>query len=166
MNLTITVEGIDEQIKGLEYVERGLVDFRQLGAWRAVAKVFYRIVARLFDSEGSTGKEGKWAPLSPKYAAIKRARYGDQGILTASGSMRRSLTDSNAENAVYDESPLELVLGTRDPKARYHQTGTRKMPKREIIGFTDQQEKELLEPVYQKLDQLIDNAKLRHLRGF
>lgn len=165
MNLTIEIEGQKELGQSFEYVRKGLVDFRQLGTWRAVAKEFYKILKAQFSSEGSAGKSGKWAPLKPKYAAIKRARYGDQPILSATGKMRRSLTD-NAENSVYQETANDLTIGTKDPKAGYHQRGTSRMKQREILSFTADQEKQLVAPIYQKLRQLIANAKLRESRGF
>jgi phage gpG-like protein len=166
MKLTITVEGVDEQIKGLEYVERGLVDFRQLGAWKAVASEFRKIEKEQFDSQGSKGASGKWAPLKTGYAAIKSARYGQQPILQASKKLYRSLTSEGAEGAVYEESATELTLGTSIPYAGHHQKGTRKMPAREVISLTRDQQQRLVQPVHEKLKQLIANARLRDLRGF
>lgn len=163
MKFSIEVEGAKDLKHSFEYVEKGLTDFRQLGAWKGVAREFYKILKQQFSSEGGAGKSGKWAPLTPKYAAIKSKKYGDQGILVATGAMRRSLTEQGSANSVYEESATDLVIGTTDPKARYHQFGRKK---REILSFTDEQEKQLVQPIYQKLNQLIANAKLRDIRGF
>lgn len=162
MNLTITIEGAEELKHSFDYVKEGLVDFRQLGTWKAVAREFYKIIKAQFDSEGGTGKSGKWAPLTPKYAAIKAKKYPGGSILVATGAMRSSLTSGGA-NSIYEETAQELTIGTSDPKAAYHQRGKKK---REIFSMTDDQEKQMIAPIYQKLNQLIANAKLRDIRGF
>jgi len=166
MNLTITIDGAKELGDDFEYVRRGLVDFRQLGTWKAVASNFRKIEKQAFDSEGGTTKSGKWKALKPKYAAAKLKRWGPVPILTASGDLYRSLTQEGAKDAIYQETAQELVIGTSDKKAGYHQSGTSRMPKRSPIDFTPEQEKEMVQPVYDKLKQLIDNTKLRDKRGF
>lgn len=166
MKLEITVEGVSDVIDRFNYIERGLVDFRQLGAWKAVASEFRKIEREQFDSQGSKGESGKWAPLSPKYAEVKQKKYGSVPILQASGKLYRSLTVEGAEGAVHEETALELTLGTRDPKAAYHQTGTRKMPAREPISMTREQRERMVQPIHDKLKQLIANARLRDVRGF
>lgn len=162
MNFTITIEGAKELKHSFDYVEQRLVDFRQLGTWKAVAREFYKIIKAQFDSEGGSGRSGKWAPLTPKYAAIKAKKYPGGSILVATGALRASLT-SGGPNAIYEESSQELTIGTKDQKAGFHQYGRKK---REIFSFTDEQNKQTVEPIYQKLNQLIANAKLRDIRGF
>lgn len=161
--LTIEAKGVKELGEKFEYVRRGLVDFRQLGTWKAVAAEAYKVIESIFANEG--GASGQWAPLKPKYEAIKRAAYGDQPILTASGVMRRSLTSSNAPGSVYSESKDEVVIGSTDKKVPFHQYGTSRMKKRPIFDFSAAHKEQMTEPIYRKLKQLIANARLREARG-
>lgn len=166
MRVTVTVEGVDAQVGKLNYLARNVADYRQLGAWDGVQAEFYRIEKEQFSSEGAAGRSGRYAPLSSTYAERKTKKYGPQPILTASGQMRDSLTRATAKNAVVEKTAQELVLGTTDPKAAYHQRGTSKMPKREVISFSDEQKARLVRPIEMKIRQLLDNAKLRDIRGF
>jgi phage gpG-like protein len=161
----IEIEGMADLLARFKGVEEGMLDFRQLGAWRAVASEFRKIEKEQFDSEGSKGESGKWKQLSPKYAIRKLAKWGDVPILQASGKLYRSLTQENAEGAVYEETAQELTLGTSIPYAAYHQRGGR-VPQREPISLTREQKDRLMQPVQDKLRQLIANAKLRDLQGF
>lgn len=72
-----------------------------------------------------------WAPLSPAYAARKAARYGHRPVLTASGRMAQAFSG----DSMYHVRPSSLsVDGPEDVSYwRYHQTGTSRMPQRQII---------------------------------
>lgn len=165
MKISVEVEGLQETLAAFKGVEQGMLDLRQLGAWKAVASEFRKIVKEQFNSEGGVGRSGKWKPLKLKYAAMKSKKYGDQKILQASGKLYRSLT-TNAERNFVQEDKQELRIGTSVPYATYHQTGTKNMPARLPIDFTDEQGRQLMKPIQDKLKQLVANAKLRGLRGF
>ncbi len=159
----IALEGLLELLATYKGVEKGMLDFRDLGTWDEVQRRAYRAIDAQFAAEGK-GKSGKWTQLTSPYKEIKAARYGPVPILTATGKMRRSLTTSGGD-AVVEKRPLELVLGSRDPKAAFHQSGTRRMKARPIIDFTPEQEREIVvEPVQRHLKQIVANAKLRSLR--
>ena len=166
LEVTVKVEGKEELLASFAKVRQGILDLRQLGAWKAVAGVFRRIVKEAFASEGASGKSGRWKALSSPYKERKLKKWGDVPILQASGKMYRSLTQEGAENSVYQEDALELTIGTSDPKAGYHQRGGSRLPKREPVSFTPDQESQLAQPIQQKLKQLIANAKLADIRGF
>jgi len=76
-----------------------------------------------------TDPQGRpWAELKPSTLQQKRAKGYPDDILTATGEMR---------STVYSvASKRSLEFGIRDPKARWHQYGTSKMPQRQIIGIT------------------------------
>lgn len=164
MKIDLEVEGMAALIGSFEKVERGFLDLRQLGTWDWVQSEFYKVVKDQFAAEGQ-GKSGKWKPLSSKYAAVKSKRYGNAPILQASGRLYKSMTAAGGE-AIVDKQPQEMTLGSTVPYGKYHQGGTNRMPKRPIIDFTDAQEKQIFAPIGKKLRQLIDNAKLRDIRGF
>jgi phage gpG-like protein len=163
---SIQIEGMSELLASFKTVEEGMLNFRQLGAWKGVQSEFYKIQKAQFGSEGSAGKSGKWQALSPGYAKAKQKRYGSRPILTASGTLYKSLTSANASGAVVEMTAQELTLGTSVKYVGYHQRGTKRMPRREPISFTNEQEKQLMKPIQDKLKQLIANAKLTQLRGF
>lgn len=165
MKVTTELKGVPETLAMFRGVELGLADFRQLGAWKAVRLVFYKIVSSIFQAEG--GASGKWTALTAAYAKVKLRRWGNQPILTASGTLYRSLTQEGAEGSTFTESAQEMEVGTTIKYGAYHQTGTNKMPARPILDFTDEQEGQLMKPIQDKLVQLIGNAKLKGLRqGF
>ena len=69
-----------------------------------------------------------------------------------SASLRASLTDPEAEFAVYEVGPTELFIGSAIPVgggkwnlAALHQFGTAKMPARPVITITEQQMESWLE---------------------
>jgi phage gpG-like protein len=165
MRLEITIEGTGELLSSFAQVERGLVDLRQLGTWDAVQAEFYKVEKEQFASEGSAGRSGKWKELTPKYAERKTRKWGPQPILQASTKLFRSMTSETSDSQV-EKQPLEMAIGTRLPYAGYHQTGGKRLPKREIISFTDEQSKRIVKPIETKIRQLVANAKLRDVRGF
>lgn len=164
MKLEISVEGMQDLLNSIEKVERGVLDLRDLGTWDWVEREFYQVVKEQFASEGGAGQSGKWKGLSHPYAEIKTRTYGDNGILVASGAMYRSLT--GGAGAIVDKQAQEMTLGSTDKKAGWHQHGTGRMPARPIYDFTDAQTRKIQGPIIKKLRQLIDNAKLRDVRGF
>jgi phage gpG-like protein len=162
--ISIEVDGVRETVAAFEKVERGIVDFRQLGTWDWVESEFYKIQKQIFDSEGSAGRGGKWKPLSTNYAVAKAKHYGNMPILQASGAMYREFTSKAGQ---VDKQAQEMTLGFSAP-AIYHmgKGGRTKMPYRSSLDLTPEQEKTILKPVEKKIRQLIDNAKLRDIRGF
>lgn len=162
--ISIEVDGVRESVAAFEKVERGVVDFRQLGVWNAVESEFYKIQKTIFDSEGAAGQGGKWKPLSTGYAKVKQRIYGNMPILQASGAMYREFTSKAGS---VDKQAQEMTLGFSSPAVYHMGKGARsKMPYRSSLDLTQAQQEQLLDPVKKKMKQLIDNAKLRDIRGF
>lgn len=84
-----------------------------------------------FETEG----EGRWAPLSPLYAAWKAVHYPGRKILELIGALRLSMSQPNAPGAVRRLSKDRAEWGTSNRVAKFHQFGTRKMPRRAVIEF-------------------------------
>lgn len=163
MKISVEVDGVQDTIRAFEKVEKGIVDFRELGTWDWVQSEFYKIQKEIFASEGAAGKGGKWKALSSPYAAIKQAKYGDMPILQASGKMYKTFT-SDAGNV---DKKADSMTFQFDAPAGYHmgKGGRGKMPYRSSLDLNPEQQKRLLEPVSKKLKQLIMNAKLRYYQG-
>lgn len=85
-------------------------------------------------SEG--GLYGGWAPLAASTIEDRlRKGYGAGPILVRTMRLANSLAGQSADS-IFAVTPTTLRVGTNDPKAPYHQRGTRKMPKRQIVGVT------------------------------
>jgi phage gpG-like protein len=164
MKIEVTLEGTNELKAAFAMVEKGATDLRELGTWKAVGSEFYKIEKEQFDSEGS-GPSGKWKALSSGYAAIKAKKWGSVRILQASGRMYKSLT-SKGGDSVFEETAQELTIGTSVSYAGFHQSGTRKMPKRPPIDLGQPQLDRLSKVIVGKMKQLAANARLRDVRGF
>lgn len=78
-----------------------------------IRRLLLAVVRYNFASESDDGTP--WVPLSPDYAARKK---GPQ-ILIEAGEMISSLLGRTA-HSIYSVSPLRLIYGTSDPKAKYH----------------------------------------------
>jgi phage gpG-like protein len=87
-----------------------------------------------FEAEGY----GAWPPLKPSTVAYKAAQGLNPMILQATEALRRSLTEKGLDNIEFIGHD-ELIFGTADPKAIYHQYGTRFMPARPPVHFDEPQ---------------------------
>lgn len=104
----------------------------------ALAADFHDLETRQFASEGGSGSGG-WAPLAPATVRdrIRHGFPGDHPILHRTGALEASLTDPHAAGAVERVAPDSLFVGTNVSYARFHQTGTRRMPRRRPVEFTE-----------------------------
>jgi len=100
-------------------------------AWPGVSRVLARHLQLQFDTEGVHLTGRPWAPLSPRYLAWKIRNGLDPRKLRATGSMERTFTGSPFPIEVY--GPTSARFGSDDPKAKFHQSGTRFMPQRRIL---------------------------------
>lgn len=103
-------------------------DFRVVFRW--ARDIFERANRLNFLTKG-TFSGSPWPPLSPEYGAWKILNRGPRPLMVDTAKLKRSLTSLRG-------SPSEIGLqsatfGTSVPYARYHQTGTRKMPSRTIV---------------------------------
>lgn len=88
-----------------------------------------------FDEEGA-GPSGKWAPLSPGYAAWKAKRYPNKPIMQRSGALHDALTSSSSSFARRSISESDFVFGTRGvPYASVHFVDNGNRPARPPVDF-------------------------------
>ncbi len=115
--------------------------------WPDVRDKFWEIEKEQFASEGSKGRSGKWTALSSRYKAQKIKRYGSGlKILEATGELRDSLT-GDAPGSYYRTTKEEIAIGTTLARGIYHQRGSDRLPKREIISFSDPQKTDLMKTI-------------------
>ena len=87
-----------------------------------------------------------WEPLAP----VTVARKGFSAILIDTGRLFESVTTPNGtRDTIWETSAAGsyLVFGTDVPYARFHQTGTRKMPARPFMGISQKTERQLIDAV-------------------
>jgi phage gpG-like protein len=146
---------VSVDVFGEKQVERELLrlsdaamDMRPAGA--RFMEYMRSVERQQFDSEGRTGSGG-WAPLKPRTAAQKAARGLDPRILRAHDELRKSLTNKGHPNHIEQISADEFFFATRDPKAKFHQGGTRKMPARRVIDLAERNRRKIVKIVQEHL---------------
>lgn len=97
---------------------------------------FYDIEERAFATEGKWQGE-PWEQLSPRYARWKARHFPGTTILEREGKLKQSLTSRTGPDAIYDESEDGMFVGSRNPYGAFHQHGTRNMPRRPPVAFTE-----------------------------
>lgn len=127
MNINIETFGHEEFSATLLRFEDRADDMRPFLA--AVADDFYDLMRQQFAAEGAT-LTGRWAPLSPRYAAYKARRYPGKTILRRTDALYESLTGPVASESVFRLGADEVLMATSHVAARFHQTGTSRMPAR------------------------------------
>lgn len=123
--LQTQVTGAKEAEFRLRHYGRRLEDWSPL--WNDFAEAFAKREAIWFDRQG----EGSWADLSDPYAEWKAKVRPGKPKLVFDGDMRASLT--SVGHVILGQSKTMLSLGTTDPKAKFHQKGTSKMPARPVL---------------------------------
>jgi phage gpG-like protein len=107
-------------------------------AWDEVGDIVRANFGDQFLTEGSyygTGGAG-WAPLAPSTIADRlRHGYGAGPILYRDGTLMESLNDKGAVGNINEIRADGASFGTQIPYARFHQDGTTRMPKRQIVGL-------------------------------
>lgn len=100
------------------------------GAFGGIVADFHEMEGRRFRAEGPG-----WAPLAPSTVTERtRAGYGGaHPILRRTDLLANSLNRTGAEGAVVRVEPDELFVGTNDPKARFHQEGSSRLPQRLVV---------------------------------
>lgn len=94
-------------------------------------------LGHVFDAEGSQGRGGPWAALSPKYARWKSRAFPGNKLLVRTGALRLSLTTMGHPAAIRQATRTGLVYGSAVPWARYHQVGGEKLPKRPPFDWSN-----------------------------
>lgn len=104
-------------------------------AWTQIADDVQADFALNMATEGGLFAGG-WAPLKPNTIADRvRKGYGAGPILWRTGELAHSLSGDSGY-AVKEVRPDGVTVGTSLPYAGYHQTGTKKMPMRRVVGLS------------------------------
>lgn len=91
-------------------------------------------------------------PWAPRAASTMRAvtsgnRRGFRSVglpLHATGRLFRGVGTFGGPDSIYREERDGVTVGTSVPYARFHQTGTRRMPQRKIYDLTEKDVREII----------------------
>jgi hypothetical protein len=123
------------EVLGIERTKRRLGAARDRsrdlrGAWPAVGDDVAEAMAMQFMTEGVAGGR-PWAPLKPEYRQWKVKHNYDPRTLLRTRAMRDSLTSRPMDIEEYHAEYADF--GSTDEKLPFHQYGTRRMPRREVL---------------------------------
>lgn len=149
LRFTTTVDGVQTLDRAFNRLDGFIADLRNFAP--AVAAWFYRNEAEQFETEGTVGASGRWAPLSPAYARFKVVAFPGETILRATGHMNESLTSPEALDAIYIPEPDQITIGTQDPKALAHHRGLGRLPSRPVVSHSERQKRELQKDLQRQL---------------
>lgn len=114
-------------IARMKAMERRSKDFRPVFRW--AKRELQRANAANFAQNGLP--VGGWSPLKPRYASWKATRFPGAPTLVASGKLFRELRSLDGPaNSIRMNS---ATFGTDLEYAKFHQYGTTKMAKRQIV---------------------------------
>lgn len=117
--------------------------------WPDVAADFREIEQEQFSTQGAHSHT--WQPLSRKYGQWKAKKYPGKQILELDGTLWQSLTRKGAKGHVEQFDKDSLAIGTSIHYAKYHQRGTRKMPARKVIDFTEADKMKIAKTIHRRL---------------
>jgi phage gpG-like protein len=128
-------------IFGEEQLERELLRFSAYAgapqpAFRQIAESMRLQITEQFETEGGRGSGG-WEPDKPETLAAKAAKGLDPHVLRATGDLMASLTDQSGADHIEEISDSFMVFGSKVKYGRFHQTGTKNLPVRKPVDFTE-----------------------------
>ena len=109
-------------------IEDRITDAKPVFRW--AHQVLKKSFAENFASNGLP--VGGWSPLDAEYAGWKARHLPGAPTLIRSGELFRSLSELS-DPSVNEINKLSATFGTGLPYAKFHQYGTNKMPKRQIL---------------------------------
>jgi phage gpG-like protein len=153
IRFTVEADGFVVLDRAFNRVDQYVSDFRNI--WPEVTRTIYGIFGKAFDTEGGSTAAGKWKELSPTYAKRKAILFPGQPILRAENTLFESMTDPEAADAVFRPEKDQLIIGTKDPKARTHQRGRGRIPARPFISFTEHDKRDIQKSIQVGLVQFV-----------
>ena len=134
MNFRVDIDGVEISTRAFRSLDETISDWREV--WPEVGLYYFRAMTEQFESLGSRGGT-QWQPLSEKYRQWKEKRYPGKPVMIRTFRLLRSFSlGGSAPDQVQILEPLSYTVGSTVPYARYHQYGTKRMPKRTLVAPT------------------------------
>ena len=141
------IKGEDKLYGALNRLAERVSDFRR--HWQPNIDIRLRHQRDWMDSRG----RGTWEKLTDIYLDRKsrnpNAAFTE--ILQLTGHLYRSLTSEAADDSVIDEGRSSLIMGTSDPKGRWHHEGRGRLPVRRVIVIEGDEQREHAAALYQSV---------------
>jgi len=100
-------------------------------------------------------------PDGNPWAKLKRPRRNSKGrdrILQDTGALRTSVTAKGARGNIDLKTPTSLTWGTNLHYAKFHQDGTKHIPKREFLGIGEKLAEKMEAVAYDYIEEQINRA--------
>ena len=143
----LRIKGEDSLYGGIRRLAEHVSDFRR--HWKPNIDIRLRHQTDWMDTRG----RGTWQKLTDIYLDRKRRdpRAAFTEILQLTGHLYRSLTSQSADDSVIEEGRSTLIMGTSDPKGRWHHEGRGRLPVRKVIVIEDDERREHATALYQSV---------------
>jgi hypothetical protein len=119
---------LNRALSTLGRCENGLQNLHPL--WDEFVDEFYQQEINHF-------AKAPWADLSEASKKQKAKQFPGKPLLRATDALFKSLTEAGQAGGFRLPRNLSLEIGTRDPKAAFHQEGTNRMPARPPLAEPD-----------------------------
>lgn len=139
----------------LDNMEEAAKDFRVVFQWARTELA--KANAANFSASGLP--VGGWSPLKPRYASWKSRNFPGAPIMVQDGSLRRDL--STLRGPANDIRRTSAKFGTSIEYAKFHQYGTTRMPKRQIVFEPPLFAKQLADKAKQHIVDAANGARRR-----
>ena len=121
IKMRMTAHGIENIIRELSGIQERISDMTPF--WRTIAvPIIQNSLEEIFLSEGPG-----WSPLAP--STIRSRKYPGLPILQQTGNLKASILD----HPTLQVSQRQLLYGTSNPYAQFHEDGTYRMPARPFL---------------------------------
>lgn len=145
--LNARIKGEKRLYRAADRLIAGVSDFSR--RWGRNIEIRLRRQREWMDSRG----RGSWPKLTDTY--LERKSHDPNAvfleILQLTGHLYRSLTQVGSDDSVIEERNSRLIMGTSDPKARWHHEGRGRLPVREVIFIDDDERGEHAEALYESV---------------
>ena len=122
VNIRFDIKGLQKTVRGLDRTQNRVRNFAPF--WRSIAVPIIKNRLRdIFNQEGPG-----WAPLAE--STLQSRLYPGLPILQQTGALMESVVD----HPVLQITRKQLLYGTSNPYAEFHEEGTFKMPARPFLG--------------------------------
>lgn len=135
VKIRIKTKGLDEMKDELNKINKRMDDLRPI--WPKVNANLKKYLIENFTAQGLP--TGGWQPLSAQYGSWKASRFPGAPLLVQTGA----LFERVAGGPELDGGKREATFAFSGEIAAFHQYGTTKMPKREIIFSPELWEKDM-----------------------
>ena len=129
--LELNIENLEIVQKEIEEIDKLISNLSEFYQGPAL-KVMKRVFTDIFRTEGAAGGQPRWEPLKASTIRSRRSRSRRKRlkILWDTGRLRRSYVQYPVIRITKNSMAISSIV----PYYKYHETGTRYMPARPVLG--------------------------------